>query len=84
MKIPAGTVLPFASWIAPKATIKGIADVTNESALDVIRAAGAGASCQWFEQPIDHGNPKIGTWQQLYCVNPQWWEGPGSPVRLDF
>ncbi|KAK3309856.1 peptidase S28 [Chaetomium strumarium] len=82
MKIPAGTILPFAPWIAPKAALRGVQDITSESALSVIRAAGAGASCDWFEQPVDHKNASLGTWQQLYCVNPQWWAGPGSPVVL--
>ncbi|GAB1310625.1 Serine-type peptidase-like protein [Madurella fahalii] len=82
MKIPAGTVLPFASWIAPKAAVKGVPDVTSESALNVIRAAGASAECGWFKQPVDHNDPSLGTWQQLYCVNPQWWKGPGSPVVM--
>ncbi|KAK4129134.1 hypothetical protein N657DRAFT_660587 [Parathielavia appendiculata] len=82
MKIPAGTVLPFAPWVAPKAALRGVQDITSESALAVIRAAGASATCEWFEQPIDHKNRSMGTWQQLYCVNPQWWVGPGSPVVL--
>ncbi|EAQ93053.1 hypothetical protein CHGG_01288 [Chaetomium globosum CBS 148.51] len=79
MKIPAGAVLPLAPWIAPKAALRGVQDVTSESARAVIRAAGAGSTCEWFPQPIDHKNPDLGTWQQLYCVNPQWW-APGAPV----
>jgi hypothetical protein len=81
MRIPAGAVLPLAPWIAPKAAIRGAQDITSESAQAVIRAAGASATCEWFPQPIDHKNASRGTWQQLYCVNPQWWAGPGSPVN---
>lgn len=82
MKIPTNTVLPFAAWAAPRASIKGVPDVLTKSAQDVIQAAGASASCEWFTQPIDHSNPELGTWQQLYCVNPAKWGGPGSPVVL--
>jgi hypothetical protein len=82
MKIPAGAALPLAPWIASKATLKGAPDITTASALSVIHAAGASSTCEWFKQPIDHKNASLGTWQQLYCVNPQWWAGPGSPVSL--
>ncbi|KAK3300607.1 peptidase S28 [Chaetomium fimeti] len=73
MKIPAGAVLPLAPWIAPRAALRGVQDITSESAQAVIRAAGPSASCEWFPQPLDHKNMSRGTWQQLYCVNPQWW-----------
>ncbi|KAK4156143.1 peptidase S28 [Chaetomidium leptoderma] len=82
MKIPVGAVLPIAPWVAPRAALRGVQDITSESALSVIRAAGASASCEWFQQPLDHKNTTRGTWQQLYCVNPQWWAGPGSPVVI--
>ena len=82
MKLPVGAVLPLAPWIAPKAALRGAQDVTSESALSVMHAAGASSTCEWFEQPIDHKDASLGTWQQLYCVNPQWWAGPGSPVWL--
>ncbi|KAK4193206.1 putative serine peptidase [Podospora australis] len=83
MKVPAGTILPFASWIAPKAAIRGVPEVTlSESALSVIKAAGPSASCEWFTQPVDHNNAELGTWEQLYCVNPAQWQGPGSPVVI--
>ena len=84
MKLPTGTVLPFLAWSAPKATIRGEGDITTTSAQAVIRAAGAEASCSWFKQPLDHENPKLGSWQQLYCVNPSNWAGPGSPVGILF
>ncbi|SPQ18412.1 1ecd5953-aef9-4d56-9d1e-01720dce280a [Thermothielavioides terrestris] len=82
MKLSAGQVLPFAPWIAPRASVAGVQDVAAESAMSVIRAAGDAATCDWFNQPIDHKNASSHIWQQLYCVNPQWWAGPGSPVVL--
>jgi len=81
MKIPAGAVLPLAPWIMPKAALRGSKDITSASAQAVIKAAGADATCDWFSQPIDHKNASFGTWQQLYCVSPQWW-APGSPVVI--
>ena len=81
MKIPTGALLPFGPWLAPKAALSGARDMTSASALSVIRAAGPSATCEWFVQPIDHKDPSLGTWSQLYCVNPQWWT-PGAPVKL--
>ncbi|KAK3989981.1 putative serine peptidase [Cladorrhinum sp. PSN332] len=80
MKLPTGTILPFLAWSAPRPAIRGEPDITTTSAQAVIRAAGAGASCDWFKQPVDHKNPKLGSWQQLYCVNADKSAGPGSPV----
>lgn len=83
MKIPAGAVLPLAPWVAPKPALRGVQeDAASKSALSVMQIAGASSTCEWFEQPIDHKNASLGTWQQLYCVNPQWWAGPGSPVVI--
>jgi hypothetical protein len=81
MKIPTGALLPFGPWLAPKAALSGARDMTYASALSVIHAAGPAATCEWFKQPIDHNNVSLGTWSQLYCVNPQWWT-PGAPVKL--
>jgi hypothetical protein len=33
-----------------------------------------------FEQLIDHNNPLLGTFQQRYWYNTEFWNGPGSPV----
>lgn len=91
MKLPAGAILPLAPWIAPRPLPHGafqardqlnIASLDRESAQSVVRAAGAASTCNWFKQPIDHKNESLGSWQQLYCVNPEWWAGPGSPVIL--
>ncbi|KAH1658225.1 hypothetical protein KXX40_008634 [Aspergillus fumigatus] len=35
-----------------------------------------------FEQYIDHNNPGLGTFPQRYWYNPEFWAGPGSPVRI--
>jgi hypothetical protein len=35
-----------------------------------------------FEQLIDHTNPDLGTFEQRYWYNAQFWEGPGSPVCM--
>ncbi|KAF7531733.1 hypothetical protein G7054_g8596 [Neopestalotiopsis clavispora] len=35
-----------------------------------------------FEQPIDHDNPSLGTFQQSYWYNATYWKGPGSPIIL--
>ncbi|KAK4144440.1 peptidase S28 [Dichotomopilus funicola] len=91
MKLPAGAILPLAPWIAPRPLPHGAiqdqdqlssASLDRESARAVVRAAGAASTCEWFEQPIDHKNASLGSWQQLYCVNPEWWAGPGSPVVI--
>ncbi|KAI1204686.1 endoprotease endo-Pro [Annulohypoxylon truncatum] len=36
----------------------------------------------FFEQYIDHQNPKLGTFNQTYWYNATSWKGPGSPVVL--
>ncbi len=82
MKIPARAVLPLAPLISLKTSLRGAQDVTSKSALSVVDAASAASTCEWFTQPVDHKNETLGTWQQLYCVNPQWWAGPGSPVVI--
>ncbi|KAL2124984.1 hypothetical protein VTJ04DRAFT_1349 [Mycothermus thermophilus] len=88
MKIPAGALtgatLSFGPWISPRAVSSGLTqdDLSRPSARAVIQAAGASATCERFRQPIDHKNPSFGGWNQVYCVNPQYWEGPGSPVIL--
>ncbi|KAL2264240.1 hypothetical protein VTK26DRAFT_9016 [Humicola hyalothermophila] len=82
MKIPAGAVLPLAPFIAPRPAIRGALDAMSGSVSSVIRAAGPSASCDYFRQPINHGNASLGSWNQLYCVNPEWWTGPGAPVVL--
>ncbi|KXN71214.1 peptidase S28 [Conidiobolus coronatus NRRL 28638] len=57
----------------------------NEDLLD-IEAAGAAealANVQtlWFSQPLDHDNDSIGTFQQRYYVNPEFYK-EGSPAFL--
>ncbi|CCC07641.1 unnamed protein product [Sordaria macrospora k-hell] len=83
MKLSPGAVLSFAAWTAPKASLRGIPEITSSSTTKGISLAInslVGASCGWFEQPVDHNDPKLGTWQQQYCVSREWWAGPGSPV----
>jgi hypothetical protein len=36
----------------------------------------------FFEQPVDHKRPELGSFQQRYWWNTTFWEGPGSPVRV--
>ncbi|KAL2180573.1 serine carboxypeptidase S28-domain-containing protein [Thermothelomyces heterothallicus CBS 202.75] len=85
MKVSARAILPFAAWIAAEAAvIRSAPDGTplSESARAVVRAAGPSATCEWFTQPIDHKNASNNkSWQQIYCVDPQWWT-PGAPVVL--
>ena len=33
-----------------------------------------------FQQPIDHGDPSLGTFSQFYYYNDKHWAGPASPV----
>lgn len=33
-----------------------------------------------FEQPIDHEDASLGTFQQRFWYNATFWKGPGSPV----
>lgn len=33
-----------------------------------------------FHQLIDHNNPGLGTFEQRYWYNAEWWKGPGAPV----
>ncbi|KAM7222991.1 serine-type peptidase [Rhypophila decipiens] len=33
-----------------------------------------------FDQLLDHGNPKLGTFQQRFWYGTEYWKGPGSPV----
>jgi hypothetical protein len=35
-----------------------------------------------FEQLIDHSDPSLGTFEQRYWYNAEYWSGPGSPVFL--
>ncbi|KAM7191978.1 hypothetical protein V8F20_009102 [Naviculisporaceae sp. PSN 640] len=35
-----------------------------------------------INQLIDHANPQLGTFQQRYWYNSEWWKGPGSPIYL--
>ena len=35
-----------------------------------------------FTQLIDHDNPDLGTFEQLYYYSDEFWKGPGSPVVL--
>ncbi|KAK6084908.1 serine carboxypeptidase S28 [Seiridium cupressi] len=35
-----------------------------------------------FEQPIDHNDASLGTFQQSYWYNTTFWKGPGSPIVL--
>jgi hypothetical protein len=37
-----------------------------------------------FEQLIDHNNPSLGTFQQRYWWNTEFWNGTGSPVELSY
>ncbi|KAK3951670.1 serine carboxypeptidase S28-domain-containing protein [Pseudoneurospora amorphoporcata] len=83
MKLSPGAVLPFAAWTAPKASLRGTPEITPSSTTKGVSLAInnlVGASCGWFEQPVDYNDPKLGTWQQQYCVSREWWAGPGSPV----
>ncbi|KAK3329999.1 serine carboxypeptidase S28-domain-containing protein [Apodospora peruviana] len=83
MKLAPGAVLPFASWIAPKASIHGVQDVQADPKAGISLAANKlGVSCDWFKQPVDHHDPSLGTWDQQYCVSREWWAGEGSPVVL--
>ncbi|KAF7192097.1 putative extracellular serine carboxypeptidase [Pseudocercospora fuligena] len=34
----------------------------------------------YFDQLIDHSNPKLGTFKQFYYYDTTYWRGPGSPV----
>lgn len=36
----------------------------------------------FFQQLIDHGNPGLGTFSQMYFWTDEYWGGPGSPVVL--
>ena len=36
----------------------------------------------YFDQLIDHDNPDLGTFSQMYYYSDQYWAGPGSPVVL--
>lgn len=87
MKASPRNVLRLTPWISLSQALRGAQDVVSdsilsESAMNIIRAAGAASTCDWFRQPIDHKDPDRGTWSQIYCVNPEWWT-PGAPVRLD-
>ncbi|KAK4213886.1 serine-type peptidase [Rhypophila decipiens] len=33
-----------------------------------------------FDQLLDHGNPKLGTFQQRFWYGTEYWKGPGYPV----
>lgn len=82
MKVSARTILAFAPWIgANAAVIRSMPDGSplTPSARAVIDLAGPAATCEWFTQPIDHKNESSRTWEQIYCVDPQWWT-PGAPV----
>ncbi|KAG9041286.1 hypothetical protein FS837_012467 [Tulasnella sp. UAMH 9824] len=36
----------------------------------------------WFEQLIDHNNPRAGTFKQRYFFSDHYWKGDGSPIIL--
>ncbi|XP_014562043.1 hypothetical protein COCVIDRAFT_11528 [Bipolaris victoriae FI3] len=36
----------------------------------------------YFEQPIDHHNPSLGTFKMRYSWSNEFWKGPGSPIVL--
>ncbi|KAG6009457.1 hypothetical protein E4U21_002372 [Claviceps maximensis] len=36
-----------------------------------------------FRQLIDHNNPSLGTFNQSYWYNAEFWAGPGSPIVLN-
>lgn len=36
----------------------------------------------FFTQLLDHDNPSKGTFQQKFWWNSEFWNGPGSPVRI--
>ncbi|EFQ95405.1 hypothetical protein PTT_06614 [Pyrenophora teres f. teres 0-1] len=36
----------------------------------------------YFEQPIDHNNPSLGTFKMKYLWSTEAWKGPGSPIIL--
>lgn len=36
----------------------------------------------YFDQLLDHDNPDLGTFPQLYYYSAEWWGGPGFPVIL--
>ncbi|ATY60478.1 Peptidase S28 [Cordyceps militaris] len=37
----------------------------------------------WFDQLLDHSNPALGTFKQLYYYNFQDYAGPGSPIIMN-
>ncbi|KAK3694474.1 peptidase S28 [Podospora appendiculata] len=79
MKLSPGVVLPFAAWVAPKSSLRG---VPEPQSIKLSAAKQGIVSCDWFTQPLDHNNLTLGTWDQQYCVSQEWWAGQGSPVVL--
>lgn len=47
------------------------------------RAAKSPIQWDWFEQLIDHGNPSLGTFKQLYYYDAEFYAGAGSPIILN-
>ncbi|KAK3393284.1 peptidase S28 [Podospora didyma] len=84
MKISPTAALPFVAWVAPRPGLRGSPEVAPSDVLVSKIAARPGVTCDWFTQPVDHNDKAgtLGTWDQQYCVNREWWAGPGSPVVL--
>jgi hypothetical protein len=54
--------------------------VSQEAVQEASLLSLASTGTTTFEQLIDHNNPSLGTFQQRYWYNTEFWNGPGSPV----